>query len=67
MEKAYIKKRGNPIETIKKGDVIKCPPEIKHWHDATPHHQMIHIAIGTNTQKGSVIWLAPVTEREYRQ
>ena len=36
---------GGPIEEIRPGDVISCPPGVKHWHGATPGTAMTHIAI----------------------
>lgn len=57
--------KGKPIERIKKGEVVKCPPNIEHWHGATPTEAMTHIAIGTNTDIGGAVWLRPVTEEEY--
>lgn len=57
--------KGKPVEVIKKGEVMKCPPDIPHWHGATPTESMTHIAIGTNTNIGGAIWLEPVTDEEY--
>ena len=36
---------GGPVEEIRPGDVIRCPPGVKHWHGATPTTAMTHIAI----------------------
>src|SRR5215212_2356829 len=36
---------GGPVEEIRPGDVIVCPPNTKHWHGATPTTPMTHIAI----------------------
>ncbi len=63
--KGLYQEKGKPIEIIHKGDVIKCPPNIEHWHGATPNEAMTHIAIGTNTSIGGVVWLAPVTDEAY--
>lgn len=57
--------KGKAIKTIKKGKVVKCEPNVVHWHGATPNNSMTHIAIGTNMQKGNVVWLAPVSDAEY--
>ncbi|RYZ19102.1 MAG: cupin domain-containing protein, partial [Chitinophagaceae bacterium] len=27
--------KGQPKQTIRKGDVIKCPPNVEHWHGAS--------------------------------
>lgn len=59
--------KGKPVEVIKKGEVMKCPPNIEHWHGATPTQAMTHIAIGTNTNIGGAVWLQPVTDEEYNQ
>lgn len=65
--KGLYQEKGKPIEIINKGDVVKCPPDIEHWHGATPSDAMTHIAIGTNTNIGGAIWLDPVTDEEYNQ
>ena len=65
--KGLYQEKDKPIEIIEKGDVIKCPPNIEHWHGATPTEAMTHIAIGTNTNIGGAIWLGPVTDDEYNQ
>ena len=49
---------------INKGDVIKCPPNVPHWHGASKDKELIQIAT-TNTQNGATVWLQPVTEDEY--
>ena len=56
---------GKPVREIRKGDVVKCEPNIPHWHGAAPNSEMSHIAIGTNQEKGAVKWLKPVTDEEY--
>lgn len=63
--KGLYQEKGKPIEIIEKGDVIKCSPNIVHWHGATPTDAMTHIAISTNTHRGGAVWLQPVTEEEY--
>jgi quercetin dioxygenase-like cupin family protein len=56
---------GGPVEEIKAGDVIWCPPKIKHWHGASPTTAMTHIALtGTATGK-SVEWLEKVSDEQY--
>lgn len=56
---------GGPIEDIKAGDVIWCPPQVKHWHGASPTTAMTPIAI-TGTRNGkNVEWLEKVTDEQY--
>ena len=40
-----IQSWGGPIEQIRPGDVVWCPPGEKYWHGATPTTAMTHIAI----------------------
>ena len=63
--KGQYQEKGKPIEIINKGDVVKCPPNIEHWHGATSKDTMTHIAIGTNTNIGGAVWLKAVTDEEY--
>lgn len=61
----YLQEKGGQRQTIRKGDVIKCMPGVEHWHGATPTTGLTHIVIMTNTGKGMVNWLQPVTDAEY--
>ena len=61
----YHQLKGRPRQTIKKGDVIKCPPNVMHWHGASPDTGMQQLYILPNTEKGIVTWLHPVTNAEY--
>ncbi|UFH57214.1 cupin domain-containing protein [Spirosoma sp. KNUC1025] len=61
----YHQLKGEPRQTIRKGDVVKCPPKIPHWHGASADSPMTHIHIVPNTEKGIVNWLQAVTDAEY--
>lgn len=61
----YYQEEGKPIQLLKEGDVVNIQPELKHWHGAAPDNEFTHIAISTNTQKGIVDWLEPVTDEQY--
>ena len=57
---------GGPIEEIRPGDVISCPPGVKHWHGATPSTAMTHIAIQERDASGKVVaWMEKVTDEQY--
>ncbi len=60
----YYQEKGSRKKIIRKGDVIKCPPNVPHWHGASKDNEFIQIAI-TNTQKGLTVWLEPVKDEEY--
>ena len=61
----YHQIKGQPIEVIHKGDVVKCPPDVDHWHGASKDASMSHIYIVPNTEKGIVEWKDAVTDEEY--
>jgi quercetin dioxygenase-like cupin family protein len=57
---------GGPKEEIRPGDVIWCPPGVKHWHGATPTCAMTHIAIQEALNGKVVEWMEKVSEEQYR-
>ena len=63
----YHQIKGQPRQTIRKGDVVKCPPNVEHWHGASSKTGLQQMYILPNTKKGIVQWLHPVTDAEYNQ
>ncbi|WP_425291058.1 cupin domain-containing protein [Spirosoma linguale] len=63
----YHQIKGEPRQVIRKGDVVKCPPNVVHWHGASLDSKMTHLYIIPNTEKGIVKWLKAVTDAEYGQ
>ncbi|MCB0642951.1 MAG: cupin domain-containing protein [Phaeodactylibacter sp.] len=61
----YHQLKDGPREVIKKGDVVRCPPNVLHWHGASENSSMSHIYIVPNTEKGIVEWKEAVTDEEY--
>ena len=56
---------GGPVEEIRPGDVVWCPPGVKHWHGASPTNAMSHIAL-TPAGGEPVQWLEPVSDEQYK-
>ncbi|KQZ74243.1 cupin [Sphingopyxis sp. Root214] len=56
---------GGPIEAIRAGDVIWCPPDVRHWHGATPTSSMAHIAIQEAENGSPVEWMEHVPDDHY--
>jgi quercetin dioxygenase-like cupin family protein len=56
---------GGPILEFHAGDILWCPPEHKHWHGATPHEAMTHVAIQEAKDGKNVTWMEKVTDEEY--
>jgi quercetin dioxygenase-like cupin family protein len=60
----FYQEKGKPKHTIRKGDIVKCPPGVPHWHGATPETGVTYVATSP-TQKGKTVWLQRVTDQEY--
>jgi quercetin dioxygenase-like cupin family protein len=60
----YYQERNKPKQIIKKGDVIKCLPNVEHWHGASPQKGIAYIAVSPS-QKGKTIWMEPLTIEQY--
>lgn len=54
------------ITEIKEGDVIWCPPGVKHWHGAKAEHAMTHMALTGDKDGKNVDWMEPVTDEQYK-
>ena len=61
----WVQSWGGPVEEIRPGDVITCPPGEKHWHGATPTTAMTHIAIQEKLNGKVVEWLEKVSDEQY--
>jgi quercetin dioxygenase-like cupin family protein len=61
-----VQRWGGPVEEIRPGDVISCPPGEKHWHGATPTTAMTYIAIQEKLDGKAVEWMEKVTDEQYR-
>lgn len=56
---------GQPVQVIRPGDVVLCPPGVKHWHGAAPGSAMTHLAVTGNVDGKSVNWMEKVTDEQY--
>lgn len=57
-------KDGEKIE-FHEGDIMWCPKDTPHWHGATPHGPMTHIALQEKLGDTNVTWMEHVTDEEY--
>ena len=63
----WVQREGGLIEEIHPGDVIRLLPGEKHWHGATPHTAITHIAIQEQLDGKVVDWMEKVTDDQYRK
>ncbi|UYZ83748.1 cupin domain-containing protein [Entomomonas sp. E2T0] len=65
--KGLTQQWGGTVHEIKQGDVIWCPPNIKHWHGATPNSSMTHLSVVEDINGNNVKWMEKVTDEQYKK
>jgi quercetin dioxygenase-like cupin family protein len=60
-----VQEWGKPVQEIHVGDVIVCPPGVKHWHGAAPASAMTHLAVTGSVEGKNVEWLEKVSDEQY--
>lgn len=60
----YYQEKGKPVQIVQKGDVVKCLPDVAHWHGSTPKTGVTYIAV---SPKSTTTWLQPVPDEEYQK
>jgi len=57
---------GKPAQVLRPGDVVWCPPAVKHWHGAGPTTAMTHLHVtGTTPDGNNVTWMEKVSDEQY--
>lgn len=56
---------GKPVHVIRPGDVVWCPPGVKHWHGAAPNTAMTHLAVTGVVDGKNVTWMEKVSDEQY--
>lgn len=56
---------GKPARSLKAGDVVVIPANVKHWHGAKRNSWFSHIAVEVPGENASNEWQEPVTDEEY--
>ncbi len=57
---------GKPCPRDPAGDVVWCPPGVKHWYGASPGTAMSHLAVTGNVEGKNVTWMEKVTDAQYQ-
>ncbi len=56
---------GGPVEEIRSGDLVWCPPGEKHWHGAAPSTGMTHLSIVEPQAGKAGDWMEQVSDEQY--
>ena len=61
----WYKEEGKDAVSLKPGDVITIPANVKHWHGAKKDSWFSHIAVEVPGEDTYNEWLEPVSDEEY--
>ena len=61
----WYQEDGKTAQSLKVGDVVVIPANVKHWHGAKKDSWFSHIAIEVPGENASNEWLEPVTDEQY--
>ncbi len=62
---AWYQEKGKAKQIIPQGGVAICPPNVMHWHGASPDGIMSHTVATPNINKGGATSGDAVTDKEY--
>jgi 4-carboxymuconolactone decarboxylase len=57
--------RDGKIIEFEEGETVWCPPDIDHWHGATPEAPMTHLVITGSKDDENVVWKEKVSDEAY--
>ena len=61
----WYQEEGKPVQSLKAGDVVSIPANVKHWHGAKKDSWFSHIAIEVPGEETSNEWCEPVSDEDY--
>ena len=64
--KIYTGTVDGTLQIASAGDVVLCPPNLKHWHGAGMQEDGEHIAVTFEKDGKNVTWLEHLSEDEYK-
>lgn len=63
----WYQEDGKPAQSLKPGDIVVIPANVKHWHGAKKDSWFSHIAVEIPGENTSNEWCEPVTDDEYNK
>ena len=61
----WYQEEGKEARSLKPGDIVVIPANVKHWHGAKSDSWFSHIAVEIPGENTSNEWLEPVSDEEY--
>lgn len=63
----WYQEEGKPALSLKPGDIVVIPANVKHWHGAKKDSWFSHIAVEVPGENTSNSWLEEVSDEEYNK
>ena len=63
----WYQEEGKEAQSLKPGDVVVIPANVKHWHGAKANSWFSHLAVEVSGENTSNEWCEPVTDEEYNK
>lgn len=63
----WYQEEGKEARSLKPGDVVVIPANVRHWHGAASNSWFSHIAVEVPGENTENIWLDPVSDEEYNK
>lgn len=61
----WYQEAGKPAQSLKPGDAVTIPANVKHWHGAKKDSWFSHLAVECPGEGTRNEWLEPVTDEQY--
>lgn len=61
----WVQSDGQPRQTVRPGDVVRIPPNVRHWHGGTVETSMAHVAIVEALDGQTTSWMEQVPDAVY--
>ena len=58
----YYQERGKKLQIVRKGEIVKCQPNVEHWHAATPKTGVTYLVVTGNQPTA---WLERISEETF--
>ena len=63
----WYQEEGKEAQSLKEGDVVVIPANVKHWHGAKNNKWFSHLALEVPGENTSTEWCEKVTDEEYNK
>ena len=63
----WYQEEGKPAQSLKPGDVVTIPANVKHWHGAKKNSWFSHLAVEVPGEDTKNEWCEQVTDEEYHK